>query len=128
MHLYNRKPDEAKKVTRKLCVTAVEDTKVLFTTADIFHKQFKSDFMLEPLKKFTEDIDIEDLKKRVKLNWKFKKTHADLIQKNAIEIHEKTKSNRIQSWLNLTEKKVTNDINITVENSRAKVMNIKYVS
>jgi hypothetical protein len=35
--------------------------------------------MLERLKEFTEYIDIEDLKKKVKLNWKFKKTHADLI-------------------------------------------------
>jgi hypothetical protein len=59
MHLYNRKPEEAKKVKRKLCVTAVEDTKVLFTTAEMFHKQFNSDFMLEKLKDFTEDIDIE---------------------------------------------------------------------
>ena len=38
MHIYNRTDAEAKKVTRKLCVTAVEDTRLLFLPADVFHK------------------------------------------------------------------------------------------
>ena len=80
--------------------------------------------MLERLKEFTEETDIEELKKKVKLNWKFKKVHAHRINKNAVEVHENSKSGRILPWLENSNRKVTNDVNIMVENSRARVMNV----
>ena len=80
--------------------------------------------MLDRLKAFAEEVDIEELQKKVKLNWKFTKKHAERVNKNAMEIHEKTKSNRILPWVENSARKLTNDINIAIENSRVRVMNV----
>lgn len=46
---------------RKLCVTAIQDTKLLFLPMNVFSKLFNTDFMLIRLKEFTEHIDMLDL-------------------------------------------------------------------
>jgi hypothetical protein len=67
-------------------VVAIEDTKVLFLPAEIFHKEFSQGFMLDKLKEFCENTEIADLEERVKLNWINKKKHGKKIKMQAIEL------------------------------------------
>jgi len=84
--LYKNDIEGFKQIKRKLAVTAVEDTKVLFLPAEIFHKEFNSDFMLDKLKDFCEHTEIEHLEEKVKLNWINRQKHSKKIHTTAIEI------------------------------------------
>ena len=75
-----------KAISRKLSVVAIQDTKVLFLPAEVFHKEFNSDFMLEKLKAFCEHIEIADLEERVRLNWMNRMKHQKKINSTAVEI------------------------------------------
>jgi hypothetical protein len=54
---------------------ALEDTKVLFLPAEVFHREFKDDFMLKKLEAFCEHIEIAELEERVRLNWIHRMKH-----------------------------------------------------
>jgi hypothetical protein len=59
-----------------LRVEAVTDTKVLFLPAGIFYNEFYNDVMLEKLKEYMINYDMEELEKKVRENWFTKRQHA----------------------------------------------------
>ena len=80
--------------------------------------------MLKKLQAFTKITDLNELESNVRLNWQKKRQHGKLVNKAAIETKEQNKKGRIEPWIENSAHLRSNQLDLMVENTRARVTNI----
>ena len=69
---------------------------------------------------------MKELESKVRDNWIKKINHSKKINQHAIEVQNRTHSQRIEPWVKQSVKMSTKQADILVENSRVKVMNVTF--